>query len=120
MQLALIFVICAGIELQSIYICILMTGEIEKYAVDSTLQLLGAELAPMDSNAAREWLEKRVFELLNHDFNKLVNILYRIDVYETKAKHCFGKQNNEIARCLADLIWERQWEKAVRKHGGGG
>ena len=97
-----------------------MTGEIEKYAVDSTMQLFGSELAPMDSNAAREWLEERVFELLNHDFNKLVNILYRIDVYETKAKHCFGKQNKEIAKCLADLIWERQWEKAVRKHGGGG
>jgi hypothetical protein len=95
-----------------------MSGEIETYAVENTLQLFGAELSPMDSNAVRQWLEERVFDLLNHDFNKLVNLLYRIDVYETKAKHCFGKQNKEIARCLADLIWERQWEKAVRRYEG--
>lgn len=57
------------------------------------------------------WLEGQVKYLLDHDFNRLVNLLYRIDVYESKAKNCFGKSNAEIAKCLALLIYERQTQK---------
>ena len=94
-----------------------MNDALETYAVENTLELFGAEPTRMDVYSLKAWLEEKVFELLNHDFNKLVNILYRIDVYETKAKACFGKQNREIAKCLAACIWERQWEKALRKSG---
>jgi hypothetical protein len=58
------------------------------------------------------WLTQKVKDLLDKDFNALVNLLYRIDVNEKKAKTCFGKSNEEIAKCLSKLIWERQLEKA--------
>jgi hypothetical protein len=60
---------------------------------------------------AKRWLSEQIMYLLNHDFNKLVNLLYRIDV--TRVPICFGKTNHEIADCLAELIWERQWKKLV-------
>lgn len=83
----------------------------EALAIKSALTLFGSEDIISGKENILDWLEEQVFVLLNSDFNKLVNILYRIDVYETRAKECFGKQNKEIARCLALLIWERQMEK---------
>ena len=103
---------------ESLYLCVAMNNELENFAIEHTLQLFGAEPEQMDVYSLKEWLEEKVFELLNHDFDKLVNLLYRIDVYESKAKECFGKQNREIAKCLSVLIWERQCEKALRKKSG--
>jgi hypothetical protein len=59
-----------------------MNNELENFAIENTLQLFGAEPEHMDVYSLKEWLEEKVFELLNQDFNKLVNLLYRIDVYE--------------------------------------
>jgi hypothetical protein len=89
---------------------------IEQYAIEQTSALFTNESLPVSVAEAKSWLSEQVMYLLNHDFNKLVNLLYRIDVYESKAKTCFGKSNNEIAMCLAELIWERQMEKARRKY----
>lgn len=86
-------------------------------AIEYTAELLNESNMPVSQNDVRFWLEERVLHLLNNDFNALVNLLYRIDVYESKAKTCFGKQNREIAECLAELIWERQMEKAKRRYG---
>ncbi len=83
----------------------------EALAIRSALTLFGSEEMISGKDNILIWLEEQIFDLLNRDFNKLVNILYRIDVYETRAKACFGKQNKEIAHCLAQLIWERQMEK---------
>ena len=103
---------------ERLYLCTAMNNEFENYAIENTFQLFGEEPEQMDVYSLKEWLEKKVFELLNHDFNKLVNLLYRIDVYESKAKECFGKQNKEITKCLSAVIWERQCEKALRKKSG--
>lgn len=89
---------------------------IEQYAIEQTGALFDNEALPVSVAEAKRWLSEQVMYLLNHDFNRLVNLLYRIDVYESKAKMCFGKANNEIATCLAELIWERQMEKARRKY----
>lgn len=89
-----------------------MTKQIEKYAIENSLQLFGSEEEIVDVSGILLWLEENVYSLLQNDFNRLINILYRIDVYESKAKECFGKQNREIAKCLAQLIWERQLLKA--------
>jgi|ERR1043165_3994600 hypothetical protein len=51
--------------------------------------------------------------LLNHDFEKLLWILYRIDVSEEKAKQALALQSEKKpSELLADLIIERQIEKA--------
>lgn len=92
-----------------------MEAEIEKQAAEYTLQLFGADSTAVDN--VRNWLTARVAYLLNNDFNALVNLLYRIDVYESKAKSCFGQPNDKIAECLAQLIWERQIQKARTRMG---
>jgi hypothetical protein len=93
-----------------------MDNEVDLYAIHNTLQLFGEEKALVSVTEAQNFLREKIYEMLNKDFNGLVNLLYRIDVYESKAKNCFGKSNKEIADCLADLIWERQLEKAKRRY----
>jgi hypothetical protein len=95
-----------------------MSEDIEELALQNTALLFGKEKTLIAKDSVLVWIENQVFHLLNNDFNALINILYRIDVYESKAKDCFGKQNKEIAKCLALLIWERQIEKIKRRQDG--
>ena len=57
-------------------------------------------------------LSAYINELVQTDFQKLVFILYRIDVNETKLKKIL-KQNpgEDSGRIIADLIIERQLQK---------
>jgi hypothetical protein len=59
--------------------------------------------------------EKLIFlinELIKKDFDVLVQLLYRIDVYEKKIRLYLSKNRQEdSAAILADLIIERQLEK---------
>lgn len=51
--------------------------------------------------------------LIAHDFEKLLSILYRIDVSERKVKEALAAQTDRNpSELLADLIIERQMEKA--------
>lgn len=60
----------------------------------------------------KKYLSKKLRELLDTDFEKLINILYRIDVNEEKLNELFGNTNKEpIPPKLADLIIERQLQK---------
>ncbi len=65
----------------------------------------------------REYLIRKLTELLNNNFNLLVNILYRIDISESKLAELFGNKNERnIPEKLADLIIERQLQKIqIRK-----
>jgi len=54
--------------------------------------------------------------LIDHDFEKLLSILYRIDVSEEKARRVLAIQSEKKpSEILADLIIERQIEKAKKK-----
>lgn len=59
--------------------------------------------------------EKLIFlinELIKKDFDALIQLLYRIDVYEKKIRIHLDKNTQEdSAAILADLIIERQLEK---------
>ena len=55
-------------------------------------------------------LIKVVEYLLDHDFNRLLNILYRIDVDENKVKELFASEE-PVANGLAKAILERQKSK---------
>ncbi|HEX7845083.1 MAG TPA: hypothetical protein VF476_04725 [Chitinophagaceae bacterium] len=60
----------------------------------------------------RQALANRVNELLNADFDKLVSILYRMDVDENKLKGFIEKNpNTDAGLIIADLIIERQIQK---------
>jgi hypothetical protein len=50
-------------------------------------------------------------ELINHDFEKLIYVLYKVDVSEKKLKNVLSTSNADAASILADLIIERQLQK---------
>jgi hypothetical protein len=98
--------------------------EIAKQILDSFE--LDETLLPATSNteeqfrAIRQLLIKRIDELLHHDIGKLKWILYRIDVSEKKLHQTLEGSDTDAATVMADLIIERQIEKAEsRKRFGG-
>jgi uncharacterized protein YjgD (DUF1641 family) len=64
----------------------------------------------------KEWLTSEIVKLLLNDMEKLLNILYRIDVNEKKVKEVFAQNNPQmIAPILAELILQREIQKAVTR-----
>lgn len=64
----------------------------------------------------RQQLIDYINDLLVHDFNKLVQLLYRIDVSEKKLKAVLKEnQQTDAAVIIADLIIKRQEEKIKAK-----
>jgi uncharacterized protein YwgA len=60
----------------------------------------------------KQKLALHINHLINHDFEKLVFYLYRIDVNESKMKKLLDQKEGEnAAGLIADLIIERQLEK---------
>ncbi|NWF90358.1 MAG: hypothetical protein HXY50_12970 [Ignavibacteriaceae bacterium] len=72
-------------------------------------------LSPSDAetiNDLRSYLAEKLKDLLENNFNLLVNTLYRIDVNEQKLNELFGSKNRTpIPEALAELIIERQLQK---------
>jgi hypothetical protein len=64
----------------------------------------------------RENLVAHINHLINHDFEKLVSLLYRIDVNESKMKQLLElKKGENAAGLITDLIIERQLQK-IKSH----
>jgi hypothetical protein len=83
-----------------------------KEAILSAAAELGVVLQGDDDAACRNALIMRINDLLVNDFEKLVGILYRIDVNEKKLRLLLEERNNEdAAPIIADLIIERQIQK---------
>jgi len=62
-------------------------------------------------------LKEYISHLLNHDFEKLVNILYRIDVEEKKLKTVLqGHPHQDAAAIIVQLMIDRQQQKFVFKN----
>lgn len=60
----------------------------------------------------RNYLIDKLSELIDSNYNLLINTLYRIDINEKKLAELFGGKNREnIPERLADLIIERQIQK---------
>lgn len=85
----------------------------ELTAITWSLQLLETKPEPEHSSflEQRLLLIKAVDSLIHRDFNKLLNILYRIDVDENKLKHALFVSELPAAETIADLIIERQQQK---------
>jgi len=77
---------------------------------------LGLSVRKDNSSLDRQLLADKINELLNNDFQKLVSILYRMDVSEIKLKLLL-KDNPErdAAKIIADLMIERQVQKMKSK-----
>jgi hypothetical protein len=76
---------------------------------------LNLPLSPDDVenlNELRIYLTGKLKDMLDNNYNLLVNTLYRIDVNEGKLNELFGSKNRAyIPSALADLIIERQLQK---------
>ena len=60
----------------------------------------------------REQLSQNVNDLIVKDFQKLVSILYRVDISESKLRQLLKEENHEDAgKIIADMIIERQLQK---------
>lgn len=60
----------------------------------------------------RKYLTEKMKEMLDKNYNLLINTLYRIDISEKKLSQLFAAKNKEsIPEKLANLIIERQIEK---------
>lgn len=81
------------------------------------IPLLNEELAVKipSETTAKELLEQLtgfINDLIVHDFNQLLNILYRLDVSENKLKQMLGDDNpGDAGKIIAALIIERQLQK---------
>jgi hypothetical protein len=70
------------------------------------------ELRVEKGSTIRELLIKQINELILHDFEKLVFLLYRIDVDEARMRALLAQsKQDDTAPLLADLIIERQLQK---------
>lgn len=88
-----------------------MTGQFTKALAlakkDFQLDLADQELATKDEFLAL--LTKVIKQLLDHDFERLLHGLYRIDVDENKVK--VAMTTNNVAENIARLIIERELQK---------
>lgn len=62
-----------------------------------------------------ELLAAHINHLVERDFNKLLNILYRIDVSEEKIKKALLDNSDPAGQVMAELIIERQFEKITAR-----
>lgn len=93
-----------------------MLPEEEQIAAEIILQHFFPEEIPQEHErlkTIRKLLIDKINFLLDHDFEKLLWILYRIDVSEEKARSALaGDSGRTPSEVLADLMIERQLKKA--------
>ena len=84
----------------------------EKQVQQEIILSIGPGLLPQASYTIfREKLAAYIHELIDQDFEKLVRILYRLDVNEKKLKALLAEANTDSGLLIAGLIIERQLEK---------
>ncbi|MFC4231039.1 hypothetical protein ACFOW1_04000 [Parasediminibacterium paludis] len=77
---------------------------------------LEKEIGLVLTNHFREELAAYINQLINADFEKLVFLLYRIDVKENTIKQLLAlPSNNNAGEIIADAIIKRQEEKIITR-----
>ncbi len=84
----------------------------EQNLVSAINDSLGIELKKeVSSDQLADILAEHINDLIDRNFNKLVNLLYRIDVNESKLREMLNENSNDVGRVIAGLIIERQLQK---------
>lgn len=89
-----------------------ITAETTVYKLINRLHL--ADDLPLENSGEEQFksFAKYIECLINNDFNKLVNILYRVDVSEHKVRKTLAVNEDKSAgELIAVLILEREAEK---------
>lgn len=93
-----------------------MTIEENIFLQNQIILVTGQELKPENSEALfKEKLAAYIHQLINNDFQKLISILYRLDVSEKKLKQLLAEQNADAGFVIANAIIERQKEKMASR-----
>jgi hypothetical protein len=81
--------------------------------IEDLNRVYGWELAPVKAEEALEAaLAEKINVLIQRDFDKLLQLLYRIDINEQRLRRLLLENEGEDAgKIIARLIMERQWEK---------
>lgn len=93
-------------------------SDIQKYNPEQLMNKLISHEFPevlekYSKNDLEDNLAVYINELIDKDFNKLVNLLYRIDISEQKLKIALQNEDKTISsgKTIAKLIIERQLQK---------
>ena len=82
----------------------------------SLLQSLDVSLPEAEKQQLKQRLEAYIDYLINNDFNRLVQLLYIVDVDEQKLKGILLQQpEQDAAQIIAELLIKRQEEKACSR-----
>jgi hypothetical protein len=77
---------------------------------------LGLSETHPDPAQLRESIERRISELISTDINRLILLLYRLDVNEKKLTAALEENTgSDTAAVITSLVIERQMQKAVSK-----
>jgi hypothetical protein len=65
-----------------------------------------------DNKQLRDKLKTVIAYLLQHDFHRLVNAMYRLDVKESLFHEAMSLDDPQrIVERIADIVFEREWQK---------
>lgn len=77
------------------------------------LQQVNGRLTPAEKASIAKDIEEQINWLINNDFPRLVQMLYRLDVDENKLRSLLQQQETtDSATLITNLIIERQLKKA--------
>lgn len=91
--------------------------ELDQQDISTTLNIINKDFGLENSDheilskeALLKWLTQVINYLLEKNFEKLLQAMYRIDISEEKFKSIFSKEGN-IAEELAQLVLDRELQK---------
>ena len=92
-----------------------MEGKIEQAhkLVVKDLNIEDQGLVFSNMEKLEDWLAGEISLLIDQDFQRLMNILYRIDVSEEKTKMAFA--SSDMAKTIAQLIIDRELQKVATR-----
>lgn len=97
---------------------LIKTAESLQKQLSYDLELTEVEIPPttQDYEALVKWLTPYIALLLNDHFEKLLQLLYRIDVSEDLFKEAIGQaKSDDVAASIARLLVDRQIQKVQTK-----
>jgi len=84
-------------------------------AYSEIIRVLDLPVSEKDTNL-HEQLANRINDLLVTNLDRLISILYRMDVNESKIKRVLAEnEGTDAGKLIADLMIERQQEKILAK-----
>jgi hypothetical protein len=86
--------------------------KIEEQLQFEIIQTTNAQLLPQVSlTLFKQKLALYINDLINRDFEKLIYILYRVDISEKKIKEALASSSADAGIFIAEMIIERQMQK---------